>query len=393
MIKNKLFYIIILLIILFNEVIVFANVNLIEESKNNKIELNYNNEDLYEKKDEKSELENTIADVDLSSNECEQKTQGHNMFEIAEIGEFSIDDNKDYYSQIYTLKRNIDNLYLSISIDEIINAPEGSYIVDESGNQQENFQDNEIFKIMIPKIKIDKDYNIKIKYSYMCNLSETVEESQMTELTEYTQTYEAENKTQIEEIKKEGETSHEKVNEAENKTEEIEENTVQSQFENADLNLSNIKDNEDTEEMLNKQITGNSFIELNIDSHKSHVEVNVLDSELHNPIEGVKISIKYKDGETIGDFISDEEGKIIIDNMMPGTIMLEEIETIDNYIASDTLSYDIDYNSECNILIYKTYKIGTIEIVNIDKDSKSPICNTEFELIDENRENSCIWKF
>ena len=66
--------------------------------------------------------------------------------------------------------------------------------------------------------------------------------------------------------------------------------------------------------------------------------------------------------------ITDKDGRICVDNMIPGVYYLKEIKTLEGYnLITDVIEINLDYNEEVNVTVNNT-KI-TKEI--IDKQYKN----------------------
>ena len=100
----------------------------------------------------------------------------------------------------------------------------------------------------------------------------------------------------------------------------------------------------------------------------------------------MEFNVKYADNnENIGNFITDEKGEIIIQNLRPADIILTEVKTQENYILN-TNQYDVElsFNSMKEITISNERKRGNLKIIKVDKDDNNvAIGNVEFELYSE----------
>lgn len=125
---------------------------------------------------------------------------------------------------------------------------------------------------------------------------------------------------------------------------------------------------------------------LKINAHKSKIKIIKEDKETHKPLQGVEFNVKYADNnENIGNFITDEKGEIIIQNLRPADIILTEVKTQENYILN-TNQYDVElsFNSMKEITISNERKRGNLKIIKVDKDDNNvAIRNVEFELYSE----------
>ena len=241
---------------------------------------------------------------------------------IKSISDFMQDGNEQYYSKKYLLEKT--NSELVLKIKQIKDAPKGTFISDENGKEKDTFNGGEQIKIMVPKDKIDKKYDIKINYE--------------TSLKNYPVYY----------AKSENE------------------------------NCQNYVIIGDINEKTNNQLTAK------INEGRSSLNITKIDEETKQPISGVKFNIKYKSGETIGEFTTNENGKINVKNIHPGVLVIKETQSNQDYeINIEEKELKIGYNATYNIEITNKRKKGSLEIIKVDKDENNKkIQGVEFDLID-----------
>lgn len=230
------------------------------------------------------------------------------------------------YSSSYILEKTSGDI--SLKVKSIEGAPQETYIADKNGQKKESFNGGEQLKIMIPKDQIKKEYDIKINYELT--------------LKNYPVYY----------ARSEQENSQNYVVVGEN----------------------------------NEKFNGT--INTKIGAGKSTINIIKLDEENKEPISGVKFNIKYKDGENIGDFVTDEEGKIEIKDVHQGTVIVTEIETDEKYeIDVNGKEIQIGYNTTHELEITNKRKKGSLEVTKVDKDDNSiKIEGVEFELLNDKGE-------
>lgn len=200
---------------------------------------------------------------------------------------------------------------------------EGAQVVDLNGNVKKTLNEGERFKILVPSEKIKSDLEVKIKY-----------ESKGTTYPVYYATSNAEEK----------------------------QNYIIIQ---------------DKEEIKERELV------LNIKGNCSTLEIVKIDEETKEPIKGTTFEISYKDGDTIGTYTTNEEGKIIIEELYARPIQIKEIEANEKYaLNNDIREVNLRYNGRYVIEIKNKRKKGNIEITKIDKDDKNLVLEgVEFELI------------
>lgn len=242
---------------------------------------------------------------------------------ISSDNNFQQDEKENYYSKQYSLG-NINN-EMTLTVGKIENAPEGTFIADVNGDSKTIFKDVDKLKIMVPKEKIDKTYNIKVNYD--------------VSLKNYPVYYAK---------------SHN----------------------NNSQNYVVIGENNEI---------SNQYFDCTVIGNKSNINILKIDEETKKPISDVKFSVKYKDGDKIGDFITDENGRINIENIKQGTVVITEELSNENYeVNVESKELELNYDTTYNLEITNKHKKGSLEILKIDKDDNSKkIQGVEFDLIDE----------
>ena len=133
---------------------------------------------------------------------------------------------------------------------------------------------------------------------------------------------------------------------------------------------------------------------LNINAYKSGINLLKIDTQTNKPLPGVTFNIKYDNGTNIGDFTTDNNGNIFVNNLKQGNIIITEKSTLDEYVLN-TIPYEIalKYGEIKNITIQNNFKKGNLKIIKLDKDNNNIfIPNIEFELLDSNKNLINIYK-
>ncbi len=134
---------------------------------------------------------------------------------------------------------------------------------------------------------------------------------------------------------------------------------------------------------------------------KSTVTIIKKDKDTNEELEGVKYIVTDNDGKSLGEYITDENGKITFDvyNVYDTNIVLKELSALNEYKIDNT-SYNIKVESNSNKILelFNEKKKGTIEIIKKSKEfneytnlpENSPLKNVEFEILD--KDNNIIDK-
>lgn len=103
------------------------------------------------------------------------------------------------------------------------------------------------------------------------------------------------------------------------------------------------------------------------------------------PLEGVTFLVTDSSGAVVGpsngEYITDENGRIVIDDLEPGTtITAREVKTLEGYVL-DTAPKSIAIKAgEVQTLRFYNSKQGTLVIRKLDSETHEPLAGVEFEL-------------
>lgn len=121
---------------------------------------------------------------------------------------------------------------------------------------------------------------------------------------------------------------------------------------------------------------------LNIKTNTGKVQVNKIDDETKQPIEGVTFSLKNADGIVVGTVTTDENGIATFDKLYQANYTLVEVETNPKYVLN-TAEFDVnvEYNKTTTVNVENEHKKGNIKVYKIDKDNNRVVLgNVEFDL-------------
>ena len=249
-----------------------------------------------------------------------------NLFTINKIGELKKESDK-YYSQEFEVHNGTE--MESYEITNIKNFPTGSFSVDMNNNKRTIFTSGKNFKILIPTDKIIENFEGIVTISGKLKTYPIFYgESYDKERQDYALTYDA--------------------------------------FEN---------------------ISAEAILKIN--AYKSKLKIYKTDSETNKPIEGVEFNFKYDNGTNIGNYKTDKNGIIEINNLRQGKIVITEIKTQNQYILDENKREIIlEYEGEKEVKIENSRKKGNINILKVDKDdNKTTIEGVEFDLLDSTCKN------
>ena len=108
-------------------------------------------------------------------------------------------------------------------------------------------------------------------------------------------------------------------------------------------------------------------------------EVIKVDSQTKQPLAGVQFKI-WRDATLLGDYTTDENGKITIEKAPAGTYKVQEVATLKEYILNDKpLEIEHTTDKDTSITVENTKKPG-LSITKIDAETKKPLSGAVFKL-------------
>lgn len=260
-------------------------------------------------------------------NNGQDTMQSNNLISIQKSGNFKLDSlNTKYYSQIFKISSKVE--CKEYTIKDIKDFPEGTLITNINGKEKKTFKGGDEFKIMVPKTSIIEDIKGSISVSGICKNYPI---------------YYAE--------------------------------CAEGNYQNYVLCC----------DSYSKDIESKANVDIKME--KSKLKITKIDKDTGSPIAGVTFSIKYKNGEKIGTYKTDDKGMIYLNNLHQGQVIIKELETSDKYkLNTDEVIIDIGYNDEKDVVIKNEIKKGTIKIIKVDADdNKIRIEGAKFEIYDENK--------
>lgn len=108
-------------------------------------------------------------------------------------------------------------------------------------------------------------------------------------------------------------------------------------------------------------------------------EVVKVDSQTKQPLAGVQFKI-WRDSVLLGDYTTDQNGKITIEKASAGTYKVQEAATLKEYILNDKpLEIEHTTDKDTSITVENTKKPG-LSITKIDAETKKPLTGAVFKL-------------
>ncbi len=103
------------------------------------------------------------------------------------------------------------------------------------------------------------------------------------------------------------------------------------------------------------------------------------------PIKGVTFLVTDSSGAAVGnsngEYITDENGRIVINDLVPGTtVVAREVKTVDGFILDTSPKSILIKSGEANVLRFYNKPTGTLVVLKLDKKDNTPLEGVEFEI-------------
>ena len=116
------------------------------------------------------------------------------------------------------------------------------------------------------------------------------------------------------------------------------------------------------------------------DKAMSGLHIKKIDSLTKEPMEGVSFRVSEKDGRTIGEFKTDAQGSILIENLQPGWYTIRETDTLEGYILDET-PRDVEFVWGQLITVeFTNDRKAELLVKKVDADTGEPLANAKFRL-------------
>lgn len=124
---------------------------------------------------------------------------------------------------------------------------------------------------------------------------------------------------------------------------------------------------------------------LKIASNNATLKIVKTDEKTGDKLANIKFNVKYENGDNIGDFVTDKNGIITIENLKPSKVIITELETDEEHILDTTkTNATLTFGETTTVNIDNERKTGSLKIYKVDlDDEKIPVPDVEFEIIDK----------
>ena len=126
-------------------------------------------------------------------------------------------------------------------------------------------------------------------------------------------------------------------------------------------------------------------INMQVDPNNSTVIIEKIDEETKEKIPNVEFEISNEQGEKIGNYSTNQNGIIKIENLKPGIVKIKEIKTDEKYVLDlEETQVELQWGKTSKIQIENERKKGSLKIIKTDSENdKIKLEAVEFELYSE----------
>ena len=130
------------------------------------------------------------------------------------------------------------------------------------------------------------------------------------------------------------------------------------------------------EKVFTAELEENQVVTVTIpDKVKPGLIIRKVDAETGEPLAGAIFTVTHADGKLVGEFISDQNGMVVIENLPEGTYIIEEIQPPEGYLldgenSKKTVNLSFENNQE---VVFRDFAKPKLLIRKIDVDTGEPL--------------------
>lgn len=231
--------------------------------------------------------------------------------------------NGEYYIQNYTISSNVDISSYDIAM---ANFPNGTKITNTSGNEQNTFNNGEVFQLKIPKDIVEtQDINGKLR----------VDVNAKSYAVFYSTSYNP-----------------------------------------------SLQDYAITGDPI---ALTSARTDVQLKANTASIKIKKIDTDTKQPIKDTIYELSKADGTVIGRATTDSTGNLTFYDLYQNDYVLKEIKSNDDYVISqEKINIKAKYNKVTELTLENKHKTGNLKVYKVDKDNhKISLGNVEFDLYSE----------
>lgn len=231
--------------------------------------------------------------------------------------------NGEYYIQNYTISSNVDISSYDVAM---ANFPNGTKITNTSGNEQNTFNNGEVFQLKIPKDIVEtQDINGKLR----------VDVNAKSYAVFYSTSYNP-----------------------------------------------SLQDYAITGDPI---ALTSARTDVELKANTASIKIKKIDTDTKQPIKDTIYELSKADGTVIGRATTDSTGNLTFYDLYQNDYVLKEIKSNDDYVISqEKINIKAKYNKVTELTLENKHKTGNLKVYKVDKDNhKISLGNVEFDLYSE----------
>ncbi len=113
------------------------------------------------------------------------------------------------------------------------------------------------------------------------------------------------------------------------------------------------------------------------------LQIRKIDGATNKPLAGVEFELRTAAGAFIGKYTTDAAGVIFVENLKPGTYVITELSTKENYTLDATPRTVVVKSGKMTLETFKNYPYPVLTIKKVDSETGQPLAGAKFKLMDE----------
>lgn len=117
---------------------------------------------------------------------------------------------------------------------------------------------------------------------------------------------------------------------------------------------------------------------------KAELELSKLDKDSQKPVAGTTFNIRGIDNRYNQDFVTDKDGKIVLENFVPGSYQITETVAAPGYELdkNNTKAVELKAGEKVQLVFYNQ-KLAILEITKVDKVSQKPLAGVTYTIAEK----------
>jgi len=128
-------------------------------------------------------------------------------------------------------------------------------------------------------------------------------------------------------------------------------------------------------------LEGDSIVDVRfLNRRRPTLEIIKLDEQTKQPLQGAKFKVWATEGDTVGEYVTDANGRILIPNLDDKIYSVEEIIAPDGYVLNPQKKEILLEWGKVNTLTFTNLKKPTLTVIKYDELTNEPLAGASFRL-------------